>query len=579
MGLTSALNTSLNGLGLNETAIDVLGNNISNASTNGFKASSVLFTTQLSRTMSVGSAPSGDNAGSNPRQIGLGATTAAITKDFTQGGITNSTSPSDLAIQGDGFFVLEGAEGRSYSRAGNFALNSENLLVNATGLNVQGYGVNDNFELQTETPIDIEIRVGLDKVAQETSNAALTGSMRTSASAETGTQGAVLETVALTDTASGDPATDPVDAATLLTSVYRSGAATALFAVDDVIAFTATKGERKLEEQSLTVGAGTTLGDLMTLFDETIGIQDNTDGDLTIPDDGVAGVQPGVRVDGAAAGSIRIVGNAGTVNDLSINLGDIRLNGADLDLAFHKIQEANGESALVDFAVFDSLGQQVDVKVTMSLESRNASTTTYRYFVESVDDSDADIAITNGTLIFDSEGKVVDDNTGNGTASVTIQRANTAASTLQFTMDLASVNGIVASSDTSTLLLALQDGSAPGTLTSFVIDESGIINGVFDNGIIRTLGQVVLARFPNSQGLVENGQGTYQEGVSSGPAQVVTPGTSGAGTIRSGAVELSNTDIGRNLVELIIASTNYRGNARVISSVQKLVDELLVLGR
>ena len=52
-----------------------------------------------------------------------------------------------------------------------------------------------------------------------------------------------------------------------------------------------------------------------------------------------------------------------------------------------------------------------------------------------------------------------------------------------------------------------------------------------------------------------------------------------SGTIRSGAIELSNTDIGRNLVELIIASTNYRGNARVISSVQQLIDELLVLGR
>ena len=63
------------------------------------------------------------------------------------------------------------------------------------------------------------------------------------------------------------------------------------------------------------------------------------------------------------------------------------------------------------------------------------------------------------------------------------------------------------------------------------------------------------------------------------PAQIVTPGNSGSGTIQSGAIELSNTDIGRNLVDLIVASTNYRGNARVISSIQELVDELLVLGR
>src|SRR5690606_23688395 len=104
MGLTSALNTSLNGLSLNEISIDVLGNNIANAGTNGFKASQVLFTTQLARTLSVGSRPSANNGGTNPRQIGLGATNAAILKDFSQGGVTNSTSPSDLAIQGSGFF-------------------------------------------------------------------------------------------------------------------------------------------------------------------------------------------------------------------------------------------------------------------------------------------------------------------------------------------------------------------------------------------------------------------------------------------------------------------------------------------
>ncbi|HEX6984804.1 MAG TPA: flagellar basal body protein, partial [Planctomycetaceae bacterium] len=95
MGLTSTLNTSLNGLALNEVAIDVLGNNIANAGTNGYKASNVLFTTQLSRTLSVGSRPTALLGGTNPRQIGLGAQVSAIQKDFTQGAVTNSTSPSD----------------------------------------------------------------------------------------------------------------------------------------------------------------------------------------------------------------------------------------------------------------------------------------------------------------------------------------------------------------------------------------------------------------------------------------------------------------------------------------------------
>src|SRR5690606_10227308 len=130
MGLTSALNTSLNGLTLNETTIDVLGNNIANAGTNGFKASTVLFTTQLSRTLAVGSRPTAENGGTNPRQTGLGATVSAISKDFTPGSITNSTSPSDLAIQGEGFFILDGADGNVYTRNGNFALNANSVLTN-----------------------------------------------------------------------------------------------------------------------------------------------------------------------------------------------------------------------------------------------------------------------------------------------------------------------------------------------------------------------------------------------------------------------------------------------------------------
>ena len=89
----------------------------------------------------------------------------------------------------------------------------------------------------------------------------------------------------------------------------------------------------------------------------------------------------------------------------------------------------------------------------------------------------------------------------------------------------------------------------------------------------------MLARFTNPGGLLQNGGDSYREGVSSGVPQLGAPGAFGVGTIRAGAIELSNTDIGRSLVELIVASTNYRGNARVIDSVNRLTDELLLLGR
>jgi len=555
MGLTSALNTSLNGLTLNETTIDVLGNNIANAGTNGFKSSQVLFTTQLSRTLSVGSRPSTENGGTNPRQVGLGATTSAIVKDFSQGSVTNSTSPSDLAIQGDGFFVMDGADGDVYTRNGNFTLNSENLLVNAQGLRVQGYGVDGDFNLVTTQLSDIEIPLGDLNVAQQTRNVEISGALLPTG--DPGTQGAIFTSSALTD--GGGPA---ATAATLLTDVQDGG--TPLFTLGETLSYTTKKGGRATATLTLDVTATTTLGDLTSMMSDAIGIHSGG----TVPG------SPGITITGA--GEIQVEGNYGTVNDLEMAVGDLTSNGLSVPLTYTKSQDADGESTVTDFIVFDSLGQPVELQLSAVLESVTSTSTTFRYFIESEDDSDTSSVVDSGLITFDSLGNVTD----GGNATFSIDRNNTAAvSPMQITIDFSNISGISSESAGSSIALNAQDGSDPGSLTNFVIDETGVINGVFDNGIIRSLGQIVLARFSNPQGMLEAGAGTFQEGVSSGPPFIATPGNFGAGTIQAGAIELSNTDIGRNLVDLIVASTNYRGNARVISSVQQLVDELLVLGR
>lgn len=575
MGLTSALNTALNGLGLNEASIDVIGNNIANAGTNGFKSSRVLFETQLSRTLSVGAAPDANtgSGGTNPRQVGLGAATAAIIQDFGQGGISTTTSPSDLAIEGDGFFILVGSEGTRYTRDGSFQLNSANKLVNNAGFRVQGYGVTESFQLTTELK-DIEIPIGDLRVAQATKNIEMTGALRTSIAAEIGTQGTIYQSAALTDASTSSAIT----AASLLDDVFNG--ATKLFDVGDVISFAPRKGSpgggrRNLAPAQFTVTSTATIAEFNTFLREALGIVDSTHpgAEGTIPND-ASGDPPGVHV--TPAGQLRIVGNAGTYNDLEFTASTFSRNGVSTtDFGFTKTQIANGESAFASFVVFDSLGDPIDLKMTAVLESRTTGSATYRYFFESVGDSDADTAVASGTISFDSDGKV----TGSASRTITINRNDSNAATMDITVDFSDILGIVASSEASSLDLAFQDGSETGVLTTFNINEAGIINGVFDNGIIRPLGQIVLARFRNPQGLVEAGRSTFQEGVSSGERLLRTPGTGGAGSVRSGAIELSNTDVGRNLVDLIVASTNYRGNARVISSVQALVDELLVLGR
>ena len=102
---------------------------------------------------------------------------------------------------------------------------------------------------------------------------------------------------------------------------------------------------------------------------------------------------------------------------------------------------------------------------------------------------------------------------------------------------------------------------------------------MFSNGIARTLGQVRLAQFANAEGLQQVGENMYTTGFNSGLPVEGNPGDLGLGTIVAGALELSNTDTGENLIDLLLASTQYRANSRVISTAQQLLDDLLNMRR
>ena len=177
MGLQSALTTSLTGLQAAETVIDVVGNNVANSGTVGFKESNVLFATQFLQTQSIGSAPTDNTGGTNPRQIGLGVKVAAINPNFTQGTIEISSNPLDVAIQGDGFLIVEGSQGEElYTRNGQLQTNSQNEIVTVTGNRVLGFGVDENFEIDSTTGlVPLNIPLGNLPVAQATQEAFFAG--------------------------------------------------------------------------------------------------------------------------------------------------------------------------------------------------------------------------------------------------------------------------------------------------------------------------------------------------------------------------------------------------------------------
>ena len=807
MGLQSALTTALTGLQAAETTISVVGNNVANSQTVGFKESDVVFATQFLQTLSIGSAPSTNSGGTNPRQVGLGVEVAQITPDFTQGTIEISSNPLDVAIQGDGFLIVQDGTNQLYTRNGQLQLNAENEITTVTGQRILGYSVDEDFNLQTNNLVPIEIPLGQERVAQATSEATFAGVLNpavavgdqpeiieslilgtaeieqpaesfvptdiiiadapnpgtaTAAGANTGpgvgvvsyrvafvdsngfesevsaeftvdTTTAGAGEINLTDLDAADGTTfvdrvlyrtepdgtefyrlgtigaagdhlDTVDDATLITGdllddtnieegsynyfftffnpstnvetrptsevpspsvsdpaggrirldlsqieaptdpgftqirIYRNlaGQSSNFRLVDQVpsgdptstyidqtpssqienaqvlnldgppagngtlltdltiregdvftqpfeagtLSFGGVRSSIDLEEQEFTITDTSTVQDLLDFVRDALGLDQSSS--IPFP-------EPTADVD-IVDGRIVVTSNLGEQNAIDIPLTALNLVpegetiGNTISLNFNSTQSAVGPGTSSEFIAFDSLGLPINVRITTVLEERDGNSTTYRWFATSADAeplNGTSTVVGDGVLVFDGNGDLDDDNP---TARISVARNDTASiSPLEITLDFSSVTALgetdAQQNPISTLNITNQDGFAPGVLTDFIITNDGTIQGQFSNGTQRTIGQLVLARFANNNGLQQVGDSLFNIGVNSGNPTFGVPGSEGIGTLSAGAVELSNTDIGQNLIELILASTQYRGGARVITATQELLDELLALSR
>jgi flagellar hook protein FlgE len=807
MGLQSAMTTALTGLQAAETTIDVVGNNVANSNTVGFKESNVLFATQFLQTQSIGSAPSDTRGGTNPRQIGLGTKVSAINPDFTQGTVEISANPLDVAIQGDGFLMVQGSQGeRLYTRNGQLQTNANNEVVTVTGSRVLGFSVDEDFNI-VETLVPLQIPLGAQTVAQPTQTAFFSGVL--SPTADVGTNPSIIlseilgnvnvefpddpafnisdfavrtpPTVTATTSLAGAGTVPPGDyqyrvafftasGGTPTTyegppsasfgnitvapgpnqdiqltglptdgtgqwqgrNLYRSSDGGATFqlvatigdtttanvvdnaaaggaALDDsfldqtnysyyvtfyntstglesrptnrigslavsdvnrrvrvdnipqptspdfnavriyrntednpsqfflvdtlvdgettyidsssdaaivsnpevdlmgpkanagtlltevvvrdndtyatpfqegVLTFQGRKGDRTLAAKQFTITASSTLQDLITFMDEAFGIDS--------PDNPAFPQSAGGSI--TSDGQIQFTSNMGLENQLSVALSAFTLvptgssTTQSISLAFDETTPVvNGEGSTTDFVVFDSLGIPLNVRITTVMEEKTNDSRTYRWYATSEDNepgSGVDTVLGNGTITFDANGRIID----GGTASIAVDRQITGSqSPLAFDLDFSQISGLDVRNNLgesiSTISLTQQDGFPPGSLTSFIITESGLIRGVFSNGTERPLGQVRMSRFANNTGLQQVGDNLFIKGINSGEPIEGNPGDGGLGNLTAGAVELSNTDIGQNLIELILASTQYRGGTRVITAAQQLLDELLSIRR
>jgi flagellar hook protein FlgE len=350
------------------------------------------------------------------------------------------------------------------------------------------------------------------------------------------------------------------------------------------LSFSAEKDGVALEPKYLDIDADTEVLDLMSFMQDAVGLdQESTiDGTKPFPN-------PSAGVEITPDGRLRITSNFGEENAVDVPLTALKLvptggiSNETVALNFSSIQSADGPGTSTEFIVYDSLGLPLSVRVTTVLEEKDANSTTYRWYATSADNEPVNglsTVIGDGVLVFDQNGDL-DENTS---ARISVSRNQTASeSPLEIELDFSSVKSLgevdALGNNISSLNVASQDGFPPGVLTDFIISEDGIIQGQFSNGTQRTVGQLVMARFANNSGLRQVGDSLFAVGVNSGEPVFGRPGETGIGTLTSGAVELSNTDIGQNLIELILASTQYRGGARVISASQELLDELLALRR
>jgi flagellar hook protein FlgE len=572
MGLTSALYSGLSGLDTSGMQFEVIGNNIANVNTTGYKARRVMFQTQFSRTLSMGSLATGDFGGTNPMQIGLGTKVAQIDTDFTMGSVSVTGINSDLTIEGDGFFILQDETGQNtFSRNGAFSVNNQGYLVSSDGKFIQGYQVDSSFNLIQGALGDINVPLGFLTIARATDTAVIQGNLNSQG--EVAATGSKTLSMELVSTALGAACTDD----TLLTSVRSAtDPATPLFAVGDVITIEGVRGGRTQPIASFTVDATSRLGasalvgadnQFSTFMERALGI-DKTGG---------APGSPGVTVLNVAGDTfLQITGNYGTQNAITMSNTAIRVNTTDAPFSsWTATQEATGESVYTSFTVYDSLGTPLTMDVTFVKESATVAGTSWRFYATSADDTDVNLVLGNGTIQFDTTGQYV---TSTGT-NMTIDRASTGAVTPQSVeLDLTTMTSLAAQS-TSEIALSSQNGVPIGTLSGFGVGADGVITGTFTNGLTQTLGQVALATFANPKGLLDAGDSTYVEGPNSGVAIITAPQQMSAGSIQAGSLELSNVDLSKEFVNLITTSTGFSANSRVITTADEMMQEILQMVR
>lgn len=530
--------TALSGLNASSAELRVIGNNVANASTTGFKKSRAQFADIFASS----------NLGAASNTIGSGVRIADINQQFSQGNIGFTDNNLDLAISGQGFFRLNDNGVNLYSRNGTFGVDRNGYIVNSQDQRLTGF-LADNAGNITGALGDIQLDTS-DIAPQATSSVDL--GLNLDAGASVPVAPVTTSTISLGSTGPNpvlDSGDSPVTTAPLtLVDDYGNQVTTGQ------LQFTNTGGNNW--DVTLTGTGGTS-----TTASMTVGTTGTVS--LTWDPDG-AGAQSPANIDIDVSSITQVGGGGGTDLTASAN-GSVQ--------AAFDVSDASTFNSSTSLTIYDSLGATHLATMYYRKTGIPNQWETYLY----VDGNQVNGAQANGSdlLQFASDGSL---STINGAAvppsSITTPSfaPGGGAANMTLDMDYASVSQYGGGFNVNSLT---QDGYATGRLSGIDIDDSGVILARFTNGQSRTLAQIALANFANSQGLSQQGDTTWTESFESGAALVGAPGTSSLGLVESGALEGSNVDLTEQLVNMITAQRNFQANAQVISTADTVTQTII----
>ncbi len=548
----------LSGLNLSAKQLDVIGNNVANSGTIGFKQSTTQFADMYAASLS----------GSGAVQIGTGGKVAAVMQQFTQGNITNTSNPMDTAISGQGFFRMIDQSGSIlYSRNGQFQVNKDGYIVNNQGHTLSGYLPDSTGAIIPGQPLPIQIDAS-DLSPQQTANVVV---------------GANLDSRSATPISATFDTLDPTS--------YNSS--TSLTVYDSLGA--SHVGSLYFQRQAITptssvaiIPAAATTATLVSTTGMAVGHT------LTLPGAGAAGTPTTGSATVIGATTVTVADATGMeVGDNITLLGNAAATisgivGSVVTFApATTVATNNGDAVTFTKALTVTLTGIIGNDVTFepatttatlanATISSNAGSPNWNTYlaIDGVLVPAVGTALTQ--LTFDTLGQLASTtpvSTPVGTmTSAAFTPTGAASQTLSF--DFATTSQYGGSFGVNSLT---QDGYSSGRLSGFNTSADGTILGRYSNGQSRALGQVLLANFTNPQGLQPMGNNEWVESATSGGPLVGTPGSSALGILQSAAVEDSNVDLTAELVNMITAQRVYQANAQTIKAQDQVLQTLVNL--